>query len=120
MLALFAQAAQTTTQQVPNPIFGNPLLLLILMGAIFYFLIIRPNSREKHRRNEMLAGVKKNDRVITIGGIIGTVASVRDDEITLKVDESNNTKITFSRASIQRIISASGAAGDAADTTDRK
>ncbi len=50
--------------------------------------------------------IKKNDRVVTIGGIVGTVATVKEDEVTLKVDESNNTKITFSRVAIQRVMSA--------------
>jgi preprotein translocase subunit YajC len=117
MVELIAQAATTT--QPPGPGFGSMLMPLLLMGAIFYFLIIRPNTREKHRRSEMLGAIKKNDRVVTIGGIIGTVASVREDEVTLKVDESNNTKITFSRGSIQRIIAPSGASSEES-TSERK
>jgi preprotein translocase subunit YajC len=81
------------------------MILFMMFGAVFYFILIRPQSKEKKRRAEMLGAVKKNDRVVTNGGIIGTVVSVKDDEITLKVDESNNTKITFSRSSIQRITS---------------
>ncbi|MCB9856715.1 MAG: preprotein translocase subunit YajC [Phycisphaerales bacterium] len=76
---------------------------MLIMGFIFYFMLIRPQSKERKQRAAMLASVKKNDRVVTIGGIIGTVASVRDDEITLKVDESSNTKITFSRSAIQSV-----------------
>src|SRR5437667_7215547 len=79
---------------------------LVLMGVIFYFLILRPQNAEKKRRATMLSAVKKNDRVCTVGGIVGTVVNVKDDEITLKVDESNNTKITFARWGIQRVISA--------------
>lgn len=116
MLELFVFAQDTATTQPPGPGFGSMMMPLVLMGLIFYFIIIRPNSREKQRRNEMLAAIKKNDRVVTIGGIIGTVASVRDDEVTLKVDESNNTKITFSRASIQRILSASASPSEAGDS----
>ncbi len=82
------------------------MILFAMMGAVFYFLMIRPQGKEKKKRAAMLSAVKKNDRVATIGGILGTVTSVKDDEITLKVDESNNTKITFARSAIQRVIAA--------------
>ena len=97
----------------PAPPQGNPLFdmlpLMLIMGLIFYFLMFRPQSKEKKRRAQMLAALKKNDRVITIGGIVGTVTSVRDEDVTLKVDESSHTKITFSRSAIQRVVSESGA-----------
>jgi preprotein translocase subunit YajC len=82
---------------------------LLAMGLIFYFLLIRPQGKEKKNRLAMLSAVKKNDRVVTIGGVHGTVVSVKEDEITLKVDESNNTKITFSRSAIQRVVAAAPA-----------
>jgi len=107
LMTLIAQASQPAPGD-PSP-FSSFLMPLALMGAVFYFLMIRPQSREKKRLAAMLAAVKKNDRVITIGGIIGTVVAVRDDEVTLKVDESNNTKITFRRSAIQTVTAASEA-----------
>ncbi len=88
---------------------GSPSILILyaLMGVIFYFIFFRPQSKERKRRDAMLSAIKKNDKVVTAGGIIGTVTSTKDDEITLKVDESTNTKITFSRAAIQKVITAS-------------
>ncbi len=80
--------------------------MFAIIAFIVYFLMIRPQGKEKKRRQEMLGMLKKNDRVITIGGIVGTVTTVRDDEVTLKVDESSNTKITFSRSAIQRVMGA--------------
>jgi preprotein translocase subunit YajC len=110
LLMILAQAPEGN----PNaPGIGSMLFPLVLMGGIFYFILIRPQSKEKRRRADMLSGMKKNDRVVTIGGVLGTITSVRDDEVTLKVDESNNTKITFSRASIQRILGSSGPDADA-------
>lgn len=97
--------AQTTQKAPPPPGLGTMLWPLLAMGVIFYFLLIRPQSRERKHREAMLKAVKKNDRVATVGGVLGTVMSVKDDEITLKVDESNNTKITFTRSAIQRVIS---------------
>jgi len=88
--------------------FGNLLVPLVLMGLIFYFLIFRPQSRERKHRQEMLTTIKKNDRVVTVGGIIGTVVNVKEDELTLKVDESNNTKLTFTRSAVQRILTSAG------------
>ena len=102
MLNLLMIMAQKPGADAPG--LGSFLFPMVLMGGIFYFFLFRPQGKEKKRRANMLSGMKKNDRVVTIGGILGTITSVRDDEVTLKVDESSNTKITFSRASIQRII----------------
>ena len=113
MLNLLMIMAQAPDSGSPPGGLSTMLFPLVLMGGIFYFLLIRPQSKEKKRRAQLLSGLKKNDRVVTIGGILGTVTSVRDDEVTLKVDESSNTKITFSRASIQRIL---GSAADEAGT----
>lgn len=106
--ALIAEAAtQPDGQDAPlGGFLSGPLPLFVLMGAIFYFVMIRPQGKEKKRRQQMLNLLKKNDKVLTIGGIVGTVTTVRDDEVTLKVDESSNTKITFSRSAIQRVMSA--------------
>ncbi len=93
---------------------GNMAPMLLLMFGVIYFLMIRPQSKEKKRRAEMLSAIKKNDRVTTIGGIMGTVQSVSEAEVTLKVDESSNTKITFSRAAIQAVRSSED--GDASSS----
>jgi preprotein translocase subunit YajC len=53
----------------------------------------------------MIQSLAKNDRIQTIGGIIGTVVDIKDDEITLKIDESNNTKIKIIRSAIGRNMS---------------
>jgi preprotein translocase subunit YajC len=106
-LALIAQTTEPGGQATPpGSLLSNPLMLLVAMGFIFYFVMIRPQGKEKKRRKSMLDLLKKNDRVVTIGGIVGTVTTVRDDEVTLKVDESSNTKITFSRSAIQRVMGA--------------
>jgi preprotein translocase subunit YajC len=110
MTDLFLLLAQPTTSRPaggPMPdLFSSPLLLLVLMGLVMYFVLMRPQSQEKKRREQMLKAIKKNDRVVTVGGILGVVQSVKDDEVTLKVDESSNTKITFTRSSISRVVSA--------------
>lgn len=85
-------------------VLANPLFLIIILFALFYFLIIRPQRREQARRQEMLGALKKNDRVVTIGGIIGSVANLSQDgkEVTVKVDD--NTRLKMLRSSIQNVL----------------
>ena len=101
-LHVIAQATQPN-QPAGSPL-SNMLMMIIPLGLIIYFLMIRPQSKDRKRREAMLAAMKKGDRVVTIGGVLGTVTNVKDDEVTLKVDESTNTKITFTRSAIQRIV----------------
>lgn len=74
--------------------------------ALFYFFLIMPQKREQRKRREMLGALKKNDRVVTVGGMYGVVTNVHfeADEVTLKVDESNNTKIRVTLGSIARVL----------------
>ena len=66
-----------------------------MIGVLFYVLMIRPERRKRAELSQMLANLKKNDRVVTIGGIFGTVVNVQQglEEVTIKVDEGSNTKI---------------------------
>jgi len=73
---------------------------------LFYFLILRPEKRKQAYHKSLLDAIKKNDRVVTIGGVYGVVANVQKDadRVTLKVDEANNTKIDFTFSAIARVI----------------
>lgn len=79
--------------------------MLGLMLVVFYFLIFRGPQKQKQKRKQLVQSLKKNDRVQTIGGIIGTIVDIKDDEITLKVDESNNTKIKFVSSAVGKNMS---------------
>jgi len=85
---------------------GGMMFPLLTIGFLFYFLMIRPQQREQRKRQEMLAAVKKNDRVITTGGIYGLVSNVHAeaDEVTIKVDETTNTKLRMTLGSIARVL----------------
>ncbi len=100
-LALFAEKA-------PDPLggLGSLLLPFLAIGFLFYFLLYRPQKAEQNRRLEMLAEVKKNDRIITTGGVYGVVTNVQrdDDEVTIKVDESTNTKLRVSLGAIAKVL----------------
>jgi preprotein translocase subunit YajC len=73
-----------------------------LVFAIFYFLIIRPQNKRQKQTQSMLKALKKGDRVVTIGGIRGTIFSLKDDTVVLKVDD--NTKIQFSRSAVSSVL----------------
>ncbi|MCK6455648.1 MAG: preprotein translocase subunit YajC [Phycisphaerae bacterium] len=76
----------------------------MLIIGLFYLLILRPRRVEEQKHRSMIGALKKNDRVVTIGGMLGTVVAVKDDEVTLKIDESTNTKVTFLRSAIKSVI----------------
>jgi preprotein translocase subunit YajC len=88
---------------------------LIGIGLLAYFMLLRPQKREVAAREAMLNQLKKNDKVVTIGGIIGTVANISPDqqEVTLKVDD--NTRIRFERRSIHRVITEVAESGKSAE-----
>ena len=81
--------------------YGN-LLFLGVMFLLMYMLLFRGPRKKQQRHKQMMQSLTKNDKVQTIGGIIGTVVDIKDDEVTLKVDESNNTKIKILRSAISR------------------
>ena len=93
-------------QDAPSPEAGGGLMRLALpvlvIGFMFYFMLIRPERQKQNRHRQMLENLKKNDRVVTAGGIKGVVSSVNRDqqEATLTVDESTGTKIRVNISSI--------------------
>lgn len=70
----------------------------LLMFAVFYFLLIRPQQKKNKSRNEMLNALQKGERVTTIGGLHGTIVEITDDIVVLKVNDA--TKLTFDRSAI--------------------
>lgn len=79
---------------------------LILMGAVFYFLVIRPQSQARKRHQELLAGLKKNDEVMTAGGIIGRVKDIKEvkDSPEVRVTiESGTCTVVVDRSRIVRV-----------------
>lgn len=103
---LLAQAAPAPT----GPPQANPAaqifpIAMILGLIVFMFLTARSQKkREERERKELFEGLSKNDRVLTVGGVIGTIITIRDTEVVLKVDESTNTKMTFVKTAVQRVI----------------
>ncbi|HWN03437.1 MAG TPA: preprotein translocase subunit YajC [Candidatus Dormibacteraeota bacterium] len=80
--------------------------LMIGMFAIMYFLIIRPQQKQKRERENLLRAIKKGDRVVTSGGLYGTVVGLSEHTVTLKV--ADQVKLDFERSAIGRIVPAAG------------
>ncbi len=83
---------------------GNTLMTVGMFGAvivIFYFMIIRPQNKKQKAMQKMLSEIKKGDKVITIGGLHGIVASVKETSVILKTDDT--TRLEFSKSAIATV-----------------
>ncbi|MEK7348795.1 MAG: preprotein translocase subunit YajC [Candidatus Eisenbacteria bacterium] len=98
--AVYAQAAAPAAPSASEQMIHMVVILAITVG-IFYFMIIRPQQKRQKETEAMLASVKKGDRVLTTGGIYGTVVGTKDDVVVLKV--TDEVKMEFSRASIVQV-----------------
>ena len=83
---------------------GNPLLSfglpqILMFGAIFYFVVFMPMQRQKKQQQQMLRDLQNGDVVITTGGIVGTIVSVKDDRLVLRV-KPGDTKLEFLRSAV--------------------
>lgn len=88
---------------------GNLLALLpavVLIILIFNFLIVRPEKRRQNEHRRLLEHLKKNDRVVTVGGVYGVVTNVQRDQdsVTLRIDDDNNTKMRVTFSAIHKVL----------------
>ncbi len=110
--SLWAIAQEKAAEGVPAaaqkaPPWSANLVLLILPVVLLFLLVLSPERKKRAEATKRLAGLKKNDRVVTIGGIHGVVvqASADSQEVVIRVDESNGTKLRMNRTAISQIIS---------------
>jgi preprotein translocase subunit YajC len=105
VLAQAANGAPKPGEQSGNP-FAGIIIPFVFIAILFYFMMWRPEKRKQAEHQSLLTAIKKNDRVVTIGGIYGVVSNVQReaDRVTLKVDETNNTKIEVTFGAISRVI----------------
>ena len=96
---VFAQTAPAAA-----PVQGMPMGSMIVFGAIgllFYFLVFRPQGQERKKREDMLNNIQRGDRILTRGGLYGTVADIREQVLVLKINE--NTKIEVERSYVDSV-----------------
>lgn len=91
--------------EATNPFGGQPMILMIVaMIAIMYFFMIRPQQKREKERREMLSALSKGDRVVTNGGIIGTIIGVNEKNVVLRVSDNPTVKMEFLRGAVSRIM----------------
>jgi preprotein translocase subunit YajC len=102
VMLLLGQSAPTGGSQGAMSLFP----IALMLGLVVFMLLSARSQkkREQRAKEDMYSRMARNDRVLTIGGIIGTIMSVKDNEVVLKVDETTNTKMTFLKTSVQRIL----------------
>lgn len=94
---------------------GGPLSMMVMFALIFgvfYFLVIMPAKKQQKKKEAMIGALKKGDKVVTSGGIFGTVAAVEDSTLLLKISE--NTKIRITKGAIGGPVGADGTPSDPA------
>ena len=77
-------------------------LPIVAIGLVFYFLVIAPASKQRKKQAEMLSALKKGDRVLTTGGIYGTIQGVEPDAVYLKI--ADNVKVKVARSAISGVV----------------
>ncbi|WP_240376460.1 preprotein translocase subunit YajC [Bacillus piscicola] len=78
------------------------IIMLVLMFAIFYFLLIRPQQKRQKQVREMHSNLQKGDRIVTIGGLHGKIDAIDEDKIV--IDTGTSQKLTFDRNSVREVV----------------
>jgi len=101
-----------------TPTGSNPMSMFWILGLGLMLMILMTSMsgrKQKKQREQMLGSLKRNDKVLTSSGIIGTVADLTDHEMVLRVDEASNTRIRFARSAVQQILRDAKESGRTAD-----
>ena len=88
---------------------ASPLIMMVAMFAIFYFMLIRPENKRKKEAEQMRSAVKTGDEIVTIGGIIGTVVNVKDEKIVIETS-ADQVRIELAKWAISSNETATAAA----------
>ena len=99
---VYAQDSAPSGDGSPS-LFGGPLFFMFMIFGIFYFLLIRPNQKRERERKQMLGALAKGNKVVTNGGICGTIVGLNDKTVVLKVSDEPATKIEFLRGSVTQV-----------------
>ncbi len=106
--ALLLQTAPGTAAPSPGASALQSFLPMILIVVLFYFLLLAPMRKQQKKTREMLANLKKGDQVVTSGGLYGTVASIEDQVVWLKL--ADTVKVKIARSAITGLVTDGGAA----------
>ena len=118
--------AQNAAGNAAGGLFGGDLagitqfLPIVLIFIVFYFLLIRPQQQRQKTLKAMVAAVKRGDRVVTAGGIVGQVQRVREGSDEVEVEIAPNVRVQVIRDTISTVLKPQVAANDTAPATTRK
>ena len=103
--ATTAENAEQAAEMSPVAALLQMVLPLVLMGVVFYFMLIRPQRKKDKKVKEMLNNLKHGDRITTIGGIYGTIVGIKDDTVTLAVGQKGGQpyEMTVARWAIRQV-----------------
>jgi preprotein translocase subunit YajC len=118
LLMALPLAAQGKAPSSPTSFTGSVLPMMLVMFAIIYFLMIRPEQKKQKERLGMLKDLKKGDRVVALGGMFGVVGSVKDNSVMVKIAE--NTVVEFTKSSITNVLNNDGSEKTADSSKDEK
>jgi preprotein translocase subunit YajC len=104
-LAFAAPPAQSGSAGASPSLFGNPMVFLVLMVVMMYFVLIRPQQLRTKQQAKMLAALKAGDKVVTAAGIVGTVITIKEKDKTVTL-RSGDAKFEVTKASITEVMPA--------------
>lgn len=107
LLLVLEEVPAETTEEAPSML---PLMLAI--GAIFWFVMIMPERKNRKKREELMSNLKKGDKVMMKSGLYGSIAQVQEDVVTLQV--SDGVRMKFAREAIQSLVEEPGSKDDSA------
>lgn len=111
LFSLFAQAAGGGA--APGGLLGNPMVFMVLMFVMMYFVLIRPQRTRQKQHEELIKSIKAGDHVVTAGGVHGIIASVKDTTVMLKV--ADNVRVEYDRTAIATVKKAADKIEETAD-----
>ena len=106
LLVFLAQTTSEGVPQTPNPLFQ--FMPLIFIGVIFYFLLIRPQQKQRKEHAALIGSLKTGDKVVTNAGIYGLISNVKETTLSLKV--ADNVKIEIDKSAVLRRVESGGEA----------
>lgn len=104
MVPCISAAASAQGKGSGGSFVGSVVPMMLVMFAIIYFLMIRPEQKKQKERQRMIGEIKKGDRILTIGGVYGTVGNVKTDSIMVKVAE--NTVVEVRKTAVSEVLNA--------------
>ena len=106
MFELVAKAAEggaEAAQAAPGGGMGTIIVYIVIMIAVFYFLLIRPQKKREKQTRMMLNDMRPGDEIITIGGIMGKIVSIKDESVLIE-SGADRTKLRFEKSAIKQVL----------------